>query len=200
MMKHIVAILFFVLGTAGLLRAQDPSGEAARAAILEFSARVSVIDCDFVQTKESSLLAEKAVSTGHMTYRKPGHLEWTYRTPSQITFVANGGNVTIRRDGREETLAGNQNRMVREMTRMIISNIEGSVLADGSMFKAEYEMVDGNLVATLYPQKKDLRKMWSKFVLYYDRETKGARRFEMHEASGDLTVITFSGIKYEFSE
>ena len=71
---------------------------------------------------------------------------------------------------------------------------------DSKTFKADVTLADGCLVATLVPQKKELKRMWTKLVLYYDRSTMAAKRFEMHEASGDRTAITFTDIKYAFSE
>lgn len=197
-MRRFGLILFLSLLSLFPLRSQTP--EEAKEELLAFSAKVSAIECDFVQTKTSTLLAEDILSSGHMSYRKPGYLSWSYLKPDPLTFLAEGERVTITRDGQETSLGGNQGRLVREMTRMIIGNIDGSVLSDSKTFKADVTLSDGCLVATLVPQKKELKRMWTKLVLYYDRSTMAAKRFEMHEASGDRTVITFTDIKYAFSE
>ena len=197
-MKRFGLILFLSLLSLFPLRSQTV--EEAREKLLAFSAKVSAIECDFVQTKTSSLLAEDIVSSGHMSYRKPGYLSWDYRKPDPLTFLADGDRITLTRGGQETSLGGNQGRMIREMTRMIVGNIDGSVLSDTKTFKADVSLTDDSIVATLVPQKKELKRMWSKLVLYYDRTTLEATRFEMHEASGDRTVITFTNIKYAFSE
>ncbi|MBO4761747.1 MAG: outer membrane lipoprotein carrier protein LolA [Bacteroidales bacterium] len=200
MMKQFITILMMSVLMSVPMSGQDVSMEGVKADIVAFSKKVSSIECDFVQVKESSLLAEKAVSSGHMNYRKPGYLEWKYLEPTPLTFTADGNNVALERDGKAGQLNGNQSRFVKKLTQLIISNIEGSILSDEMMFRSEFSMFDGNIMAVLYPQKKEIRKLWSKLVLHYDRETMGVRKFEMHESSGDLTVITFSNIRYDFSE
>jgi outer membrane lipoprotein-sorting protein len=200
MMKRVSVILSFLLASTLTLIAQSRPIDQVKADIIAFGDRVSSIDCDFVQTKESSLLAAPAKSSGHMTYRRPGYLEWNYVEPNPLTFVADGESVMIRKGDQSEVLGGTQGRMIKEMTRMIIGNIEGSVLANEKMFMAGYDMADGLIAVTLIPQRKDLQKMWSKLVLYYEESSLKATRFEMYESSGDLTVISFKNIKYGFSE
>jgi len=83
---------------------------------------------------------------------------------------------------------------------MIISNLDGSILTNDKMFKAEFNLADGLVIATLIPQKSDYKKIWSKLLLYYDQANKNATRFEMYETSGDMTYITFSNIINGVSE
>lgn len=193
-------ILLFLGALSMPMHAQSLSSDDLKTEILDFSSRLSSLDCDFVQVKESSLLTEPIVSKGHMAYRKPGYLEWAYVEPAGFTVIADGDDVTIDRDGLTEVLRGNQSRMVKGLTRMIIGNLEGSIFTDEKMFKAELTLADGLITATLIPQKRDYKKIWSKLVLYYDRIAKTATRFEIHEISGDKTIITFSNIRNVFSE
>ena len=183
-----------------LLPALTLGAQEAREAILAFSAKVKAVDCDFTQTKESSLLAEAAVSSGHMTYRRPAYLEWQYLTPVPIAFIADGDQVGIKREDHTEPLTGNQGRMMKEMTRMIVGNIEGSALMDEKYFQTQYEESADAIIVTLFPKKREMQKMWSRLLLYYDKASLNATRFELYEVSGDLTTITFSKIHYDFSE
>ena len=199
-MKHLLPILVSLLIPAFTLEAQSVPSGLTKADILAFSARIASIESDFVQVKESSLLAAPAVSSGHMTYRRPGYLVWDYREPLPFTFIADGDRVTLRRAGQDETPGGNQGRMLKEMMHVIIGHIDGSILSDEKLFKATYEQTGSGLVVTLLPQKKDIRKMWSKFVLFYEPDSMHVDKFEMHEPSGDLTTITFSNTQYGFSE
>ena len=192
----LIGVLLLFSGLVTSLRGQ--SLERSKQDLLAFSARVVSIECDFVQSKESSLLAAPAVSTGRLTYRKPDYLEWDYATPAPMTFIADGDQVRIVRSGQTETLVGNAGRMMKEMSRMIIGNMDGSILTNEKFFKTEYAQDGDLLVVTLYPQKPHLRKMWSKLALYYDRQTMAATRFEMVEATGDLMVIAFTNVQYGF--
>ena len=199
-MKRTITILFAVVLSTVMLSAQAVSLDRVRSDIIQFSTTVSSIDCDFVQTKESSLLAEAIVSSGHMSYRRPGHLEWNYLKPNSLIFVADGNTVTIGKGDQSETVSGNQNRFIKEMAQMIIGNIDGSILTNDKLFKSEFALVDDQIRVDLIPQKKDIQKMWSRLVLFYEQNSMKATRFEMHETSGDLTVVSFTNIKYGFSE
>ena len=180
-MKKIL-LIFLLLLPVFTLGAQD-----AKEAIQAFSARVAAVECDFTQTKESSLLNEAAVSTGHMTFRRPSYLEWQYITPTPFSFVYDGEQP-------------GQNRMMKEMARLITASIEGTALSDEKMFKTQYQEDGGTIAVTLLPKKREMQKIWSSLVLYYDKASLEATRFELHETTGDLTTITFSNAHYDFSE
>lgn len=195
MRRALIGVLLLFSGLAG---ARGESLEQDKQDLLAFSAKVVSIECDFVQSKESSLLAAPAVSSGHLTYRKPAYLEWDYVSPNPLTFIADGDEVCVKRNGQTEKLTGNPGRMMKEMSRMIIGNMDGSVLTNEKLFKTEYAREGDRLAVTLYPQKKHLQKMWSKLVLYYDCQTMAATRFEMFETAGDLMVITFTNVRYGF--
>ena len=200
MMKRIVSIIFLLaVGSAGL-RAQDVDIEQIREDIISNAGRVLSIDCDFTQIKESSLLSDKAVSTGHLTYRKPDYLEWSYKTPFVLTLTVDGAVTRLNRDGHKEELSGKQARMIGELTKLIVSNVNGSILTDNKMFSSSLSVADGQIVITLSPRNKEMKKMWKALVLYYDMDCRHARRFDMLEQYGDLTSITFNNAEYEFSE
>ena len=178
-------LLVILLAFASLsLRGQDPSSDALKSQLLSFSRKVAALDCDFVQTKESSLLSDKAVSGGRMQYARPARLIWEYTEPFQLRVSS------------DDT----QNRFIREMMRLVVSNIEGDFLTDGKLFEAEASLAGDEITVVLLPQKKELKKMWSKLVLRYDKNTMHATQFEMVEVSGDRTLVQFSNVKYVVSE
>lgn len=180
--------------------AADGGADSLRAVIVSSAERLSALDCDFIQTRVSPLLEDKAVSTGRMTYRRPGFLQWEYISPFSMKFTSDGKTVTLERDGKVQPAGSGQNRIVREMARMIVSNIEGRVLLDGSMFDTEVSRRGDEISVVLRPKNKDMKKMWSSLVLTYDSRTLTAKSFEMFEVSGDVTAITFSNARYEFNE
>jgi hypothetical protein len=90
--------------------------------------------------------------------------------------------------------------MMKEMARLITGSIEGSALTDEKLFKTQYEESGDTIAVTLIPKRREMQKIWSSLVLFYEKDTLHATRFELHEASGDLTTITFSNVHYDFSE
>ena len=173
MMKRSAAILIVFLASHLPLGAQERT--------------IASIDCDFVQEKHSELLSQGAVSSGHMTYSGPGRLEWSYTDPLLLSIKMEGGAVTVEKDGIPLELKGNELRLVREIANLVIGCIEGPAPSTAN----------GPLVELL-PRTKDERRMWTKIVITHDTAGGEVRRFEMHEANGDTTLISFKNVKYVY--
>jgi len=165
--------------------------------ILAACDRITSVQCDFVQTKKSALLSEDIVSTGKMDFAKPNHLEWEYVSPLKFKFIMDGQNASLEKDGKAEAVSPNQNRIVREISKLVISNIDGSFLSD-KMFRTAFSDCDDEIVAELFPLNKEMKKMWTKFVLHYAKDTYLVKTFELYEANGDLTTIAFKNCRYGF--
>jgi len=145
------------------------------------------------------MLTGKMVSSGRMVFRRPGHLEWRYVEPFRYDFILDGQTVTMEKDGKKENVDANKNKIIREMARLIVSGVEGGFLTDG-MFRTEVSVSGDDIRMTMYPQNREMKRMWSELVMYYDLKSLEARSFEIHETSGDRTVVTFRNCRYEFSK
>ena len=176
-MKRFLPILLLLLPLLPL-RAQD--SDALKRRIVEAGNRITGITCDFVQTKQSALLSEKAVSSGRMVYRSPEYLEWSYVKPSARTFVFDGSTAETGKD-----------KMFKDLARLIVSSIAGGNIANETAFRTEAERAGGDILVKMVPLKRDLKRMFTSIVLRYKADTLEATRFEMNEASGDVTVIEF---------
>lgn len=199
-MKELFTIPLLMLCITMVANGQTIVDEAAiRERIVSVSAKISSVEGDFVQTRQSSLLADAAVSKGHMEYRKPSFLRWVYLSPINMEFSMDGPDVALKIDGNPKPI-GNQNRSIKEMTKMIIANIEGNSLVNDNLFKNKVRQENGDIVVVLYPQNSSLKKIWAELVLTYNPKDFTVRSFVMKEISGDITTIIFSGARYEFSE
>ena len=146
-------ILFFLCLLAGLnvVRGQDhpqaPSQEEIIAAINRSASMLRSLQCDFVQTKELSLLQDRMVSRGVMYYRQEGgKLHWEYQTPYHYTFILNGNRVMVRSGERTDVIETSGNRMFREIARIMMNSLTGKCLSDTSDFEVRIStMQDGGL-------------------------------------------------------
>ncbi len=180
-MKRILSV-FLLLCALVPLRAQD--ADALKRSIMESGNRITGITCHFVQTKRSAMLAEEAVSSGKMVFRSPDYLQWSYEKPSARTFVYDGS-----------APQGGKDKVFGDLARLIVSSITGGNLSDGTAFRTEAVRDGGDILVTLYPLKRDLKRLFTSLVLRYKADTLDVTCFEMNEASGDRTVITFTGSK-----
>lgn len=163
--------------------------------INEASAELISLECDFVQTKYLDILDDKMVSKGKMYYQQADKLRWEYITPYTYTFILNQNQVLLKNDDRTDVIDVNQNRVFKEIARMMMNSIVGNCLTDYKSFRTEIEVIDDEWVATLYPLKKDMKQMWDKLVLHMKPELKVVCRVEMHEPTGDYTIIDLTNIK-----
>lgn len=189
-------LVLFTLGGNALAQDNAATHQAQIIATLgEAGASIRSLECDFVQVRESSLIEGEVRSSGKMYFSEPSKLRWEYLKPEQSAFVLNADKaLTINARGRSE-LNANTNRMVKGLSSMILGSISGSCLSDQRNFKVSIEEKDGEWVATLIPQRRDLKQMWSSLVIRFDKDSKCARGIVLNEPGGDRTVIEFSNVK-----
>ena len=78
------------------------------------------LEADFTQTKTSALMSEPQVSTGHLAYRAPDYMQWSYASPQQIIWEINGSK-------------SNVNPQIQKLLRMIMASIAGNSQEDERM-------------------------------------------------------------------
>jgi outer membrane lipoprotein-sorting protein len=83
-------------------------------------AAIISLEADFVQTKTIALMNEPQVSTGHMIYRAPDYMQWSYIKPQVITWEINGDK-------------SNVNPQIQKLLRMIMASIAGNNTDDAKM-------------------------------------------------------------------
>ncbi|MCQ2212982.1 MAG: outer membrane lipoprotein carrier protein LolA [Bacteroidaceae bacterium] len=170
-----------------------------QAAIIEkinkISAEMKTMECDFVQTKHLKMLNDKMVSNGKMYYQQTNKLRWEYVTPYAYTFILNDNKVMLKNQKRTDVIDVNQNKMFKEIARMMMNSIVGKCLSDEKAFKTTIKETPNEWVATLIPQKKDMKQMWTKLILHFDRTKNIVAQVEMHEKTGDYTVIDLKNTK-----
>lgn len=194
---HIIALLGMLVFFPSY--GQSVSPDEIRGKIVDFSSRIAAIDCAFVQTKSSPMLAEPQVARGHMTFRKPDFLKWEYFSPFTFAITVDKGAISIESEGKRKTSDSGQNKLFKELLNLIEKSIDGSVVSDDKLFTTEFGQSGNSVVLTMFPVKPAMKKQFDKLLIRYDPESFQAKCFEMHETSGDNTVIEFIDSKYEFS-
>lgn len=191
-MKRILAILLLLCTTVLYTHAQ--SRQLMLDVIASTTAQTRDMECDFVQTKKIKLLNRSMVSRGHMSYRQPDKLRWEYTTPYTYVFVVNGSKVQILNNNRKDVIDVYRNRMFREIVNIMLSTVAGTCLGDQSSFRTTVTSTQSEYIATLVPQEKEMRQMYSNIILHFDPKTGVVSKIEMNEAKGDMTTIELRNI------
>ena len=159
------------------------------------SAKITTLECDFVQTKHLKILDNRLVSRGKMYYSQPDKLRWEYVTPYSYIFVMNQNQILLKNSTRADVIDVNQNKIFKDISRLMMNSIMGDMLKDNTTFEISMASTKGGYTATLIPIKREMKQMWTKLVLLFDAESLGVKRMEMHEKSGDCTIIELENVK-----
>ena len=158
------------------------------------TSKLASMQCDFVQTKTVKMLNEKLVSKGRMYYQQPNRLRWEYMTPYTYTFVFNGQKVSLKKNNRNDVIDVNQNKMFKEIASIMMNSVIGTSLTDRKSFKTTVKDTPAEWIATLVPQSKELKQMFTSIVLHFNKEKSVVVKVEMFEKNGDTTVIALNNI------
>lgn len=193
-MKNYIIIALCSLLSLPLM-AQQMSEEQAKKQISQAAAIIKTMQCDFVQTKHLKMLNDKMVSKGRMYYQQSDKLRWEYTAPYTYTFIINGTKVMMRNNRRNDVIDVNQNKVFREIARIMMSSVVGNCLNNPKDFKATISTDKDQWIATLTPQRKDLKAMFQTIRLYFDRQKQMVQKVELTEKKGDKTVIELTNAK-----
>ena len=189
-MKIILSLIFSLCSVFTTVAQTDAIDEISKA-----SQAVSTVQADFTQTKRLKMLNDAMVSKGKMWCTQPNRLRWEYLTPYSSLFVLNGEKVLFQNDKRSTTLNANRHKKIREMIRIMIPSNLGKVLTEKKDFHTSIETTENQYVLTMIPQSKEMKQMFTRIVLYYNRKQAVVTQIEMYEKSGDNTTIELSSIK-----
>ena len=170
-----------------------------RSQINKAAAQLSSMQCDFVQTKHLKMLNKSMVSNGKMYYQKSNKLRWEYTTPYKYTFILNGSKALVKNNNRTDVVDTNKNRMMKEIGRVMMNTVMGNCLQNDKDFKTSIAATQTEYVATLLPQRKDIKSMFQKIILHFNRKNSMVSSVELVEKNGDRTVIELKNVKTNVS-
>ncbi len=174
---------------------QNMSEAQIRTKINQAAAQLQTLQCDFVQTKYLKMLNDKLVSHGKMYYKKSDKLRWEYTTPYHYIFILNGSKVLLKNEKRNDIIDVNQNKVFKEIARLMMNSVVGKSLSDSRDFSSKISSSNSELIATLTPMRKDLKQMFKQISLYFSQSTSLVYKVILVEKNGDKTVIELKNAK-----
>lgn len=169
----------------------DAEARTAAAQIMESVKKVKVMDREFEQVKQSPMTTTPTVSSGKMHYESPDVMLWSYLKPYSFDMEIRGDKMTARRDGVAMQLGSKQQMGLKSMMKMIVGMSSGTSLFDDRSFEwTMWEGVDAYKV-NMVPKNKNVKRMFSKVVLYFDKKTKNIKKLELTENDSSVTTISF---------
>lgn len=194
-MKRITISLLFLFSLFFSVAQAQYSEVQIRQKIAAAAQAMTSLQCDFVQTKQLKMLNDKMVSEGRMYYSQKDKLRWEYVKPYQYTFIMNGDRVLMKNRERSDVIDVRQNKLFREIANIMLNSVVGNCLSDDRTFKTTIATAGGEWVATLLPQRKDMKQMFQKIILHFDQRQATVSRVELVEKNGDQTTIDLKNIR-----
>ena len=192
-MRKILFIMAFCCISLTLLA--QGGDRQIRQKISQEASAIKTMQCDFVQTKHMKMLNNEMVSKGKMYYQQPSCLRWEYTTPYTYTFIFNHDKVLLKNARRNDVIDVNQNKLFREIAHIMLNSVVGKSLTDDKNFRSEISTVGGEWVATLLPQSREMKQMFSRIVLHISHKLAVVTHVELIEKRGDKTIIDLNNIK-----
>lgn len=177
------------------LSAQKIDEAKVKQQINAVASNMKTMQCDFVQTKYLKMLNDKMVSRGKMYYQQSNKLRWEYTSPYTYTFVLNGSKVLISKGKRSDVINVNQSKFFKEIARIMMNSVVGKCLTDSKDFKVSLTGASAVYVATLYPQQKQMKQMFQKIILHFNKQKSTVSKVELIEKKGDRTIIELKNVK-----
>ncbi len=199
-MKKLLFTLLTLLLTL-LLQAQPQQqvGAARQQAMMEqigkAAAGIRTMECDFTQVKTMSFLNDRLTSQGRMLFSAEGKLRWEYTKPYSYTFVLNGQKVAMRSGKGSQTIDLRQSRLFQGIAQVMMNSMTGRGLGALDGFSCTMYEKDGEWIAMLTPQKKDMKRLFKSICLHFSGKKPMVTQVEMTEPGGDATVISLKNVK-----
>ena len=159
------------------------------------SASIQTMSANFSQTKYLSMLSDKMVSDGKIYYSKSDKLRWEYTSPYQYLFIFNGTKVYVGNNSKKNIIDTNTNKVFKEIARIMMNTVTGTALSNNGDFETALSEDNNQWIVTLTPKKKELKSMFTKVVLYFNKKSNIVSEINIFEKNGDRTNIKFSGIQ-----
>ncbi len=158
------------------------------------AANIGSMTCDFSQIKELSLMDDNITSYGKMYFNGGNRLRWEYIKPYHYTFILNGNSVLLISDDKQDKIDIGTNRIFSNIASIMMGSITGKCVQDGKEFRVSIYSSDRAYKIELTPVRKELRQIFSKINLFFDRANSIVNRVELLENTGDRTVILLENI------
>lgn len=186
-MKRI--LLFFCLSFCTILMSAQDNNSTLVGKIKEASTKITSLTCDFVQKKQVSILNESLISSGQLFFSQGGKLCWQYIKPYAYSFVMNGSKIALRSDGSTNVFDTKSNKMFSQISKLIMCGVDGSGIDDVKNFDITLKEESKDVVVTMLPKARDVKKMFSKIMLHFGKDDYYVKKIELFEPSGDKTEI-----------
>jgi outer membrane lipoprotein carrier protein len=168
--------------------------EALLQRISAVQAHLTTLQADFVQRKESHLLAEPSVSTGRLYFHAPDEVRWDYEKPFAMTVLLAGGVATTYRPDEKRAERIEIGRMQRKIFGFLSTAEPLDRLVLYFVVTLRDPGTSGNYELVLDPSSHRIQKRLKRVTIEIDRHAYLPVAVSYVERDGDRTAYSFSNL------
>lgn len=151
---------------------------------------VSSIKCQFVQTREISVLADKVDKSGVFYFLYPGNILLTYDDGDYTKITEEF--LEIKSRGKISTTKVSSNPMLKNISTVMSACINADFSNIAKVFTIDARERENEWIVTLAPQRGKAASKIANIVLEFEKEGMSLDKLILKEKSGDSTIYTFS--------
>lgn len=193
---HKLLGILFLCGLSLFSKAQYPGYslvanlEKFKLQFSEATQKTTAVKSDFVQEKNLSMLSEKIISKGKFWFLKESKVRMEYHQPYAYLMILNKDKVYIKDGQKENKLSTRSNKLFQQINQVMIDCMQGTMF-NNSNFKTRVFESKAAYLIELSPTLKNLKELFKTVNVIVDKKNYSVNSIEMHEISGDNTVIRF---------
>lgn len=165
--------------------------QKAREEISQKTAEVFSIKADFRQEKSISALSDKVISSGLFLFKKSNKLRLEYFKPFPYLMVMNSSKLLIK-DSKKTTRSDlKSNKVFNQVNSIMTDCVTGNAL-NNKDFKTQILETTTQYKLEMTPISSGIKDFFKVIYIFIDKKDFTASKLELHELSGDYTIIKFS--------
>ena len=190
----VIILVMLVVSALVYARTQSQKEDPFVERIANECASIKSMRCDFRQVRTVPLMDEPQESKGNMLYRQPDALKWSYTEPFVNSFTIDGDIISINNGDGDTEVSGEGARLFKGMAGIMLGCMTGESLRDKRLFQTSVTEQNGEWVAVLVPQRREIKRVFMQIKMVFDPATSLLKRLIMTEQSGGSTEIIVSNV------
>ena len=155
---------------------------------------VVTIKCDFIQTREMSVIEMNVVKEGEFFFQRPSNMLLSFNDGDYIKMSETIFEMKTAGDVASTSISSNP--MLKNLSSILSACVVGDFKQMSKGFEVELRPTETEWQVTMTPKRGKSASKISQITLYFDRNDMSLNMLKMDEKSGDFTMYEFSNKEF----
>lgn len=162
----------------------------------EASRSISTIECDFIQKKHLSFLAENVTSRGKFFYKKENKIRWEYTSPFKYLIAMRNEKYYIKDGNKVSSMDLKGSKLFSELNDVILGCIRGDISKSSSNFGLSFFENSTIYLVRMIPVNSRLKEIFRNIDIYFSKKDFSLVGLRITETTTDYTELQFINRKF----